>query len=196
MIKVGLTGNIGSGKTTVCKVFETIGIPVFNADLVARAILEEPAVAGIIGNQFGNSVLTSAGKVSRADLARLVFNDKELLKRLNQIIHPLVGENFDRWASDHNNFPYIIHEAAILVESGIYKNFDKLIVVSAPLWLRIKRVMDRDNVSKSEVMARCSNQLPQDLLEEKADFIIVNDGDVAVLPQVLEINDLLINCSK
>lgn len=196
MIKVGLTGNIGSGKTIVCKVFETMGVPVFYADMVARALLEEYGIASTIAHKFGNSVLTSDGKVSRVALASVVFNDEESLKQLNQIIHPLVREKFDQWASAHRNFPYIIQEAAILVETGLYKNFDKLIVVSAPQSLRIQRVIERDNVLESDVLARGSNQYPQELLEEKADFIIVNDGNLAVLPQVLEIDARLRDCTK
>lgn len=196
MKKVGLTGNIGSGKTTVCKIFETIEVPVFYADLVGQALLKEPDVAGIIAQQFGKAVLDSDAGVNRAALASIVFKDKESLRRLNQIIHPLVWEKFAQWASALGDFHYVIQEAAILFETGFNKNFDKVIVVSAPESLRIQRVMERDNVSESDVLARGANQFPQTLLEEKADFIIINDGKTAVLPQVLEIDARLRNCTN
>jgi len=188
MKRVGITGNIGSGKTTVCKVFETIGIPVFYADELARSMLQEPEVVNSIVQAFGNSVLSQDGKINRTALAQFVFNNKESLQQLNQIIHPLVRGKFEDWAAARYNFPYIIQEAAILVETGLYKNFDKIIVVSAPETVRIKRVMERDGVSESDVRARGANQLPQEMLEEKADFIIFNNGNTSVISQVLEID--------
>ncbi|MBW6498065.1 MAG: dephospho-CoA kinase [Bacteroidales bacterium] len=188
MLQVGLTGNIGSGKTTVCRVFEILGVPVYYADLRARAIMEKDEVVEQVAGAFGREVLDENGQLKRKVLAALVFNNKEKLERLNAIVHPLVREDYSNWASTKLNHAYVMQEAAILFETGMAASFDKVIVVAAPLQLRIARVQQRDGVGREEVLRRAANQFDEKILLEKADFVIHNDDSQLVIPQVLAID--------
>jgi dephospho-CoA kinase len=192
MRKIGITGGIGSGKSTVCKIFELLGIPVYYADDVAKNILDtnfdvSKSVKGI----FGAEIFNSDGKADRKKLASIVFNNKEKLAALNHIIHPAVAKDFEEWSKIHNKHPYILKEAAILFESGAYKNVDSVITVTAPVDLRIKRVQDRDKVSREEILNRISKQLTDDDKIKRSDFVIINDEEHLVIPQVLEIHKKL-----
>lgn len=191
MLQIGLTGNIGSGKTTVCKVFENLGVPVFYADLRARMIMEGEAVVNRVVNEFGKDVLDEAGKLNRKALAAIVFNDKERLATLNGIVHPLVREHYLEWVSENKDQAYVIEEAAILFESGMADHFDQVIVVAAPLEVRIDRVMRRDGISREEVLRRAANQFSEEELLERADYVIHNDGHQLVVPRVLTIDQSL-----
>jgi dephospho-CoA kinase len=191
MLQIGLTGNIGSGKTTVCKVFETIGIPVYYSDERARLIMDRQEVIDSVAGEFNEKVLDDSGKLDRKSLAAIVFNDKEKLERLNRMVHPLVRDDYRQWVASHADKPYVIQEAAILFETGMAANFDKVIVVAAPLDLRMVRVQQRDGVSREEVLRRAANQLPQEALIEKADFVIHNDDRQLVIPRVLAIDHSL-----
>lgn len=170
---IGLTGGIGSGKTTVAKYLESKGIPVYIADLEAKKIMETESVIGKIIDAFGSEIIDD-GKVNRSKLAGLVFNNPEKLKVLNSIIHPEVKNHFTNWVKLHENFPFVVKEAAILFESGSYKDCDKIILVTAPKEIRIKRVMERDKVSKGEVEARMANQWEDEQKKEMSDFVIEN----------------------
>ncbi|MES2394740.1 MAG: dephospho-CoA kinase [Bacteroidota bacterium] len=190
MIKVGITGGIGSGKTTVCKVFELLGVPVYYADIEAKQILDSNLeVKKNIINTFGNSVLNDEKKIDKKKLASLVFNNKENLEKLNSIVHPAVREHFENWLQQHSTQKYILKEAAILFESGSYKLVDKVIAVVAPLELKISRTMQRDKVTKAEVELRISNQLNDDEKIKRSQFVIHNDEQQLIIPQILNIHD-------
>lgn len=191
MLQVGLTGNIGSGKTTVCKVFENLGVQVFYADLMARMILEREAVINRVVNEFGKDVLDEGGKLNRKALAAIVFNNKEKLDKLNGIVHPLVREQYLEWVSENKDQPYVIEEAAILFESGMADQFDQVIVVAAPLEVRVERVMRRDGISREEVLRRAANQFAEEDLVARANYVIHNDGQQLVVPRVLTIDQSL-----
>lgn len=185
-IIVGLTGGIGSGKTTIAKVFNSLGVPVFNSDKVAKQILncDEDVVKQVV-DEFG--ALYDQGKLNAGKMANIVFNDSNALEKLNKIVHPKVAMSFVKWISQNNNAPFLIKEAAILIESGAYKQMDKIILVTATEDVRVKRVVDRDNVSEEKVKERMRMQLKDSEKLAHADFVIINDGKELVIPQVLEI---------
>jgi dephospho-CoA kinase len=191
MLKIGLTGNIGSGKTLVAGIFSSLGVPVFHADTEARKLFDEEDIKAKIREVFGNKAFSLSGEINRQALAAIVFQDEILLSKLNNIIHPVVRERYQKWCLEHADKPYTLYEAAILFESGHYKEMDKVICVTAPEELRIKRVMDRDCVSLEEVKRRMANQWAEEKKAELADFVIANDGNLSVELQVTEIDKLL-----
>jgi len=170
---IGLTGGIGSGKSTILKYFESQGIPIYIADTEAKKIMESELVIGNIIDAFGKDTIEN-GKVNRSKLSSLVFNNPEKLKKLNSIIHPEVKNHFTNWVKKHEDFPIVIKEAAILFESGSYKDCDKIILVTAPKEIRIQRVINRDGISKEEVEARMKNQWTDEQKIPLSDFIIEN----------------------
>jgi dephospho-CoA kinase len=196
MQKIGLTGGIGSGKTIVATIFEKMGVPVYYADNEAKKMFLLQNVKNELSGLFGKSVLDTNGLIDRKFLGGIVFNDSSALEKLNNIIHPLVKFDFENWAREHDNYPYIIHEAAILFESGFYKCLDKVIDVDAPLELCISRVIKRDGVSRDHVLARMQHQWHPSKKALLADFLITNDGQKMVMPQVLEIHRHLLAKSK
>ncbi|MCD4746659.1 MAG: dephospho-CoA kinase, partial [Bacteroidales bacterium] len=159
MLKIGLTGNIGSGKSVVSKIFELFGIYVYNADREAKKYLQDNSVKSKIKQIISKNIFDIYDEIDRQKLADIVFKNKEALIKLNSIIHPLVRNDFNNWLDKHSNEAYIIYEAAILFESGFYKDFDAVITVSAPEDLMIKRVMKRDGVLKEHVIQRMKNQM-------------------------------------
>jgi dephospho-CoA kinase len=191
MIRIGLTGNIGSGKSTVARIFETFDVPVFYADAEGRRVLEADAVKLQIQTLFGNGVFTD-GTINRQKLAEIVFRDKEQLDRLNAIIHPAVRNSFEKFTAQNSGSPYIIYEAAIMIESGSYKNFDKIIFVSADRELRISRVIARDKVTREAVLLRMQNQWPEKKKLPVAQFVINNNDNRLLIPQVLNIHRHLV----
>lgn len=197
MLKVGITGNIGSGKTTVSKMFELLGIPVFYADDAAKSIMvtDELLVAGI-KLAFGAAAYFNDGSLNRKHIAGIVFNDEQQLAKLNALVHPAVFRAFDNWAKQIENAPYVIKEAALLFESSSYKMCDKTILVTAPLETRIKRVMQRDSITKEEVISRNLRQFTQEEKLKLADFIIKNDDTELVIPQVLTLHQEFLSLSK
>lgn len=170
---IGLTGGIGSGKTTVARQFEALGIPVYIADDAAKKAMESEEARDQIKAVFGLSVF-SGEQIDRKKLADIVFNNEQRLKQLNGIIHPLVKKDFDSWVKKNSQFPIIIKEAAILFESGSYKDCDQIITVTAPLELRIERVIQRDKVDYASVLKRINNQWTDEMRFAKSDFIIHN----------------------
>lgn len=174
MVKIiGLTGGIGSGKTTVARQFEQLGIPVYIADDEAKKVMQSKEAIAALKNVFGLDVF-SAGVPDRKKLADIVFSNPQKLEELNKIIHPLVKKDFDQWVMEKSHFPFVIKEAAILFESGSYKDCDIIITVSAPLELRIERVMRRDNTDYESVLSRINNQWTDEMRFAKSDFIIEN----------------------
>jgi len=191
MIKVGITGGIGSGKSTVCKIFKVLGIPVFEADEQARQLMNSNSV---IHDQlielFGTSVYLQNQIIDRKYLAGIVFSNPSLLAQLNGIVHPKVGEAFAVWCENQQS-PYILHEAAILFESGFYKLMDKTIAVVANENERIERVMKRDGASEELVNQRMRNQWSDIERIKLADFVISNNEDELIIPQIVELDKKL-----
>lgn len=190
MIKVAVTGGIGSGKSTVCRMFQVLGIPVFEADAVAKQLMvSDPELRNALKDRFGPEVLSDKG-LDRQRLATVVFNDPAALAELNGIVHPAVRKAFLSWSEDRSA-PYVIMEAAILAETGGHLGFDQVVVVSAPEDVRIARVMQRDGVGEETVRARIRNQASDAERERIADHVIVNGGVQLVIPQVLQIHKSL-----
>jgi dephospho-CoA kinase len=188
---IGLTGGIGSGKTTVAAIFQSLGIPVFNADSEALALYSEDAsLLREVTEMFGKEVLNADGTLNRMQLASIVFGDEVALNKLNTLVHPRVADRFIQWKNQQRS-SIVLRESAILFESGSYSDCDAVIVVSAPEKLRVERVMKRSALTKEEVEARMARQWPQSKVLEQADRIIVNDDRMLVIPQVMEIIDAL-----
>ncbi len=193
MLKLGITGGIGSGKTTICKLFELLGVPVYYADEESKKILDEDKlVKEQVIKMFGSSILNDSGIIDRKELAAIVFNNKEQLEKLNAILHPAVGQHFENWLKKQNT-AYILKEAAILFESGAYKQVDKVLTVVAPLELKIQRTMKRDGVSKEEVERRMQLQMTDEEKIKRADFVIINNEQELLIPQVFSLNQQLVN---
>lgn len=187
MLVVGLTGGIGSGKSEVSRMLKTMGYPIYNSDLEARNIVNSShEVVRKIKSIFGDDSYEH-GELNRAKMARLVFNDSALLAQLNAIVHPAVTEHFRDWKKRHAHLELTFKEAAILFESGAYKEVDRVVVVTAPKQLRIDRVCRRDGVMAQQVKERMANQMPEEELVSRADFVINNDEQQPLLPQVVEL---------
>lgn len=189
MIKVGVTGGIGSGKSTICRIFEVLGIPVYYADAEAKRLMQSDAgLVTAIKVHFGQDVYDAEGKLDRKLLAEQVFTDKEKLEQLNALVHPVTIRDADEWAL-RQNAPYVIKEAALMFESEAFHHLDKVIGVYAPEALRIQRTMHRDGVTRETVMKRMHHQLDEEIKMRLCDFIIYNDEQQAVIPQVLQMHE-------
>jgi dephospho-CoA kinase len=186
MLKIGITGGIGSGKSTVCRIFEVLDIPVYNSDIQARELMTSEAKLKLkLQSVFGNNVFHSDGRLNSTLLASIVFSDSQKLKILNSIVHPFVLDDFSAWCTKHSNEKYVILESAIIYESNIGHLLDHVIIVDAPAEIRIKRIMDRDKVKSEEVIQRMKNQLNPDEKNNLSKFIIINDGKKSLIDQVL-----------
>lgn len=170
---IGLTGGIGSGKTTIANYFREAGVPVYIADDEAKKITQTPEILDEIKKAFGDSIFDNS-ILNREKLSQIVFSDPEKLKLLNSIIHPAVRKHFENWILKHENAPFVIYEAAILFESGSYKNCDSIITVTAPIETRIKRVIQRDNTTRELVLKRINAQWNDEQRISKSDFVIEN----------------------
>jgi len=194
MIKVGITGNIGSGKSTVAKLFSLLGVPVYEADSRAKDLMvSEPSLRAEITHLFGKEAYLDNGSLNRAYIAQLVFHDARKLGELNALVHPAVFKDFNSWLNQQaqTELPYVVKEAALLVESGSYKDLDYLILVQANEELRIKRTLERDKTNVESVKARIKNQFPEDQKVPFAQFFIQNNDDL-IIPQVLQIHKALL----
>ncbi len=187
---IGLTGGIGSGKSTVARYFEELGVPVYVADTEAKRIMDEPETIREVKQIFEDDVLLD-GKLDRKKIASIVFNNPDKLKKLNQIIHPKVKKDFKDWLEKHKNYSFIIKEVAILFETGTENDFDAIILVTAPEKTRIERVMKRDELTESEVLERIKNQLPDEEKIKKSHYIIENMTKKETKNQVKELFILL-----
>ncbi|HUX56627.1 MAG TPA: dephospho-CoA kinase [Bacteroidales bacterium] len=190
-MKLGITGGIGCGKTSVCRVFNVLGIPVFSADSDAREIMESNT--GIIGriNTVAGKDLYKSGRLDRMELASLIFNDNTLLKKVNSLVHPVVFDHFIMWEMEQTT-PYVIMEAAILYESGASELVDKVATVVAPLEERVERVIKRNNLSREQVLERIRNQMDDDIRIKLSDFVIYNSENDMIIPAILQIHDVLL----
>ena len=191
-MRVGITGGIGAGKSLVCKIFNVLGAESYDADSRARVLMEnDPALREKIQNLFGKESFVE-GRLQRNRISQIVFNNPEKLNRLNDAVHPLVAADFKNWSDARLSAPYVIKEAALLIETGSYKELDKLILVQAPEKLKISRILQRDPQRGEDQIKDIMHKQLQD--EEKlkvADFVINNDGKTPLISQVLEIHDLL-----
>jgi len=190
-LKLGVTGGIGSGKTTVCKVFSVLGIPVFSADDEAKKIQESDRDLQLKINSFAGRDLFPDGKLDRAGLARLIFSDKELLEKVNSVVHPAVFRSFREWAVNQNS-PYSIMEAAILFESGAFKMMDRIVTVVTPIEERIERLVKSKRLSREQVIERIKNQIDDESRISRSDFVIFNSENEMIIPAILGIHEEMI----
>lgn len=186
-LKIGITGGIGSGKTTITKLFEHLGVPIYLADERAKWLMHNNFSIINKVNELFSPMAYINGELNRPHIAAMAFSNKKLIKQLNEIVHPAVANDFNEWVSAQTT-PYIIKEAALLFESGSYLELDAIVTVAAPLEVRVKRTMQRDNIGKEAVMKRIKNQLPDEVKSSAADYIINNNGNIPLLPQVLELD--------
>lgn len=192
MLKVGITGGIGSGKSTVSKIFELLGVPVYYADERAKDILvRDPELAAAVRQHFGPETYDANGALNRKYLGNIVFNDKDKLALLNSLVHPATIRDSNLWATQQTA-PYVLKEAALLFESESFHYLDKIIGVYAPQPLRILRVMKRDNVTREEVLARMHKQIDESIKMRLCDYVIQNDEQQLVIPQVLALHQQLL----
>ena len=195
MLKVGLTGGIGSGKTTVAKIFELLGVPVYYADDAAKRIMnEDKELKAAIQKQFGEESYRD-GELDRSYLASKVFNDSFQLEILNSLVHPATIRDASDWMNQQTS-PYTIQEAALIFESEAAEGLDYVIGVYAPTQLRIKRTMERNNVSHDEVVKRINNQLDEEIKMKLCDFIVQNDEQQLLIPQVVALHQQLLDLAK
>nr|WP_315210541.1 dephospho-CoA kinase [uncultured Flavobacterium sp.] len=187
---IGLTGGIGSGKTTIANYFKSFGIPLYIADDEARKIMQSSEITEAIKNVFGDTVFENE-KLNREELAKIVFNNPEKLEKLNKIVHPAVKKHFEQWLLQHTAAPYVIYEAAILFESGSYKNCDLIITVTAPVESRIQRVIERDKTTRELVLKRINAQWTDEQRISKSDFIIENTSIETTKLEVVKILKIL-----
>ena len=189
MLRIGLTGGIGSGKSYISDIFRHLGVKVFNADEIAKKILDSNSEVRLkLSNLFGEGIYID-GKFNRQEAAKRVFKDGQLLSKMNAIVHPEVLSSFDSWAESYSVFPYVLKEAAIIFESGANKFLDAVINISAPEDMRIRRVMIRDGVSRDKVIARMGHQWSEKERIDMADFVLVNDEESMLIPQIIEIHN-------
>ena len=191
MFKAGITGGIGSGKSTVAKIFEVLGVPVYYADAAAKRLMQHDTRLreGVI-SAFGEHIYPG-GNLDRKALASVVFSDKEKLQLLNSLVHPATIRDGELWAARQRS-AYVLREAALLFESGVDKLLDCMIGISAPTDLRIKRVMDRDKVSREQVQHRIDNQMDEALKMERCDYLVFNDELQLLIPQVVKLHETLL----
>ena len=196
MISVGITGGIGSGKTTVCHFFELLGVPVYYADSRAKSLMvEDQNLIAAIKRIFGNASYSESGQLNRAYLAEVVFNNDEELQKLNALVHPAVFKDTANWMQKNADQAYVLYEAAIMFESGSYKMLNKVITVYSPESMRLERVMGRDKVSEPDVRTRMAKQMSEEEKIKLADFVIYNDLKQPLISQILKIHKELIGLS-
>jgi len=192
MKKIGITGGIGSGKTTVCEIFKLLGVPVFHADDEAKNLQNNNLhIREFLIKLFGKHIYFSDGMLDRKKLAGLIFNDSVALAKVNSIIHPAVRKSFLRWTDNHQDAYYILYEAAILLESGYASDFDRTILVLADERVRIERVIRRDHISEELVKQRINNQMPEAQKIKMVDFIVENSNERLLFPQIIELDKLI-----
>ena len=197
MLKVGVTGGIGSGKSTVSRFFSALGVPVYDSDQRAKSLMQyDNSIRSKIKIEFGDNAYHK-NELNRSYLAEIVFKNESKLKQLNAIVHPVVKTDFINWLSQNSNAKFIIKEAAIMIESGAYKDLDKLIVVNASMNQKIKWIKQRDHLSLEDIKNRIQNQLSDEIRNQYADFIIENNSSKRELKQqVLSVYNKLIDQPK
>ena len=192
MQKIGITGDIGSGKTTVCRVFEHFGVPVYYSDAEAKKFYNQKEVKDKLYCLFGGEIFTEKYDIDKKKLAQTVFNNADLLQKLNRIIHPLVLTDFEQWSKNHEKHCYILFESAILYSCKLTHLFDKIIFVDAPANLIVERAMKRDKATSSEIKKRLTAQSSTEKPSITPDYIIYNNEKQLIIPQIMEIHRKLI----
>ncbi|KAA0989521.1 dephospho-CoA kinase [Dyadobacter aurulentus] len=188
-LQIGVTGGIGSGKSVVCELFSCLGVPVYNADIRAKWLTNHSLeVRSAVTALLGPDAYDAAGKYNTSYVASIVFKDEFLLKKLNQIIHPAVLRDTEDWVSKHGKSHYVIKEAAIMNRAGEGNTLDFVIVVEAEVNLRIARILERDQRSESEIRAIIERQVSDDARKKVADFVINNNENSALIPQVMQLH--------
>lgn len=187
-LRLGITGGIGSGKTTVCRVFKVLGIPSFMADQEAKELMNNNHLIREKLNLIAGKDMYLRGVLDRQELARLIFNNSELLNNVNDIVHPFVFLEFEKWAAEAKT-PYVIMEAAILFESNAHMLVDRIVSVSAPIEERIARVMGRSDLTRSQVLERVNSQLDDDERNQKSSYVINNSDTDIIIPEILRIHE-------
>lgn len=192
MLQVGITGGIGSGKSTVCKVFELLGVPVYYADLRARSLTNEnPTIVKSLKELFGEDIYRD-NIFDKKRAGSIVFKNKKILQQINSIIHPVVRDDYEQWVANSKQYSIVIKEVAILYESNLQIGFDKVITVCASNELKIRRVAVRDGLSRYEIVDRINNQWSDEKKAELSDFIIKSDDRQLVIPQIIKIYESLL----
>ena len=195
MLKIGLTGGIGTGKSIVAQVFKLLGISVYVSDIEAkRLMVESSEIRSQLIEKFDSGVYNKDLSLNRKYLSDIIFNNPKALKDVNAIVHPVVRNDFQTW-SEKQHSQYVIQESAILFDTGLYQSFDKIISVTADEKLRIQRVKDRDGVNTGLVKERIKNQLDERVKIEKSDYVIYNNSEL-ILPQIIEIHHKILSLSK
>jgi dephospho-CoA kinase len=195
VLKIGLTGGIGSGKSTVAKIFELLGIPVYYADTASKVLYHtNTTLIEAIKSHFGED-LYEGQQLNRAKLASLVFGNEEKLQLLNSLVHPLTIQDAENWMAKQTA-PYLIKEAALLFEAGSAAGLDYIIGVHAPKHIRLKRVMDRDNSTRNDVLNRMQRQIDETIKMRLCDFVINNDEQNLVIPQVMQVHQTIMQLSQ
>ncbi len=195
-LNVGLTGGIGSGKSLVADFFKLLSIPVYISDIEAKRLMQtDKQIRKDLTAAFGEMVYQASGELNRAALSKIIFKDRDALNKINAIVHPRVRLHYKQWLQKHKNSPYVIQESAILFDTGLYKNFDKIITVTADEVIRINRVISRDACSKESVLERMSKQLPESEKIAKSDFVIQNNSEL-IIPQIIAIHKQLLLLSQ
>lgn len=191
MLKVGLTGGIGAGKSVVAKIFDIIGIPVYIADIEAKRLINtDVALKAKLIESFGKEIYKN-NFIDKKVFAHIIFNKPDALALVNSLVHPVLRNDFNKWASNNKKAPYLIQESAILFESGSNKFFDIVICVTADIECRIQRAMDRDNCGREKILERIKNQISEDEKLKKSDYEIKNSISDMLIEQVLEIDKLI-----
>ena len=194
MLKIGITGGIGSGKTTVCKVFEVLGIPVFYADNVAKSIMHtDVLLKQDIIKTFGEKSYSGNGELNRHYISTIVFNNEPELEKLNALVHPAVFRAFDVWVSDQKTVPYVLKEAALLFESDSHKMCDRTVLVKSPEKTKIQRIMKRDGITAEQIKLRMDRQFGDEQKEKLADHILLNDEHHLLIPQILSLHQYFLD---
>ncbi|MBS0010218.1 MAG: dephospho-CoA kinase [Bacteroidales bacterium] len=195
IFRLGVTGGIGSGKSTVCKTFAVLGVPVFSADEAGREIMDtDPGLRHELNIMVGED-LYATGELDRTKLASIIFNDIHMLQRVNRLVHPYVYEMYKQWY-ESQDADYVIFEAAILLEAGAEKKVDRVLAVTAPLEERISRVMERNNMSRQQVMERVKNQISDEEMIERSDFHINNSDKAMIIPEIIIIHKSILDYLK
>jgi dephospho-CoA kinase len=194
-IKLGITGGIGSGKTSVCRVFKVLGIPVFAADFEAREIMDNDDTVKDIINSIAGKDLYHEGSLDRPGLASLIFNNRVLLEKVNSLVHPIVFDRFIKWESAQSA-PYVIMEAAILFESGAVDLVDRIATVIAPAEERIERVIRRNNLTREQILDRIKSQIDDEARISRSDYLIYNSDKDMIIPAILDIHEDLVKLSN
>ena len=194
-IKLGITGGIGSGKTSVCRVFHVLGIPFFSADQEAKDIMDnDKSIIGRINSIAGRDLYKN-GSLDRMELAAIIFKDNSLLKKVNSLVHPVVLDHFRRWELEQDA-PYVIMESAILFESGASKLVDRIATVVAPVEERVERVINRNNLTREQVLERIRNQMDDDASIKLSEYVIHNAENDMIIPAILKIHEDILTFIK